>query len=164
MSDTSTMSTTTPTPEVNGGAKLFTQQDLDRIITDRLNRERQRLADNNEYKALYEAAKQELESLKSENLHRQKADVYRALLRQANINEKRMDTIIKASREAIDALELDERGAAIGADKLVKDIQAEWADFVLITETYGAQISHPPYSPYYSGEGDKIADAFKPKI
>lgn len=164
MSDTSTMSTTTPTPEANGGERLFSQSEVNKIVSDRLARERDRLTDNSEYKAKYESVLAELNDLKAANLHRQKADVYRALLRQANINEKRMDTIIKASREAIDALELDERGAAIGAEKLVKDIQAEWSDFVLITETYGAQISHPPYSPYYSGEGDKIADAFKPKI
>lgn len=159
-----TQQTTTPTSPTTNGEKLFTQQDLDRIIGERLSRLRDQLTDGNEYKAKYEAVKQELENMKAANLHRQKADVYRGLLEKANINPKRFPVVLRASGAEIDALELDEDGAAVGADKLIKDIQTEWADFVLITETYGAQISHPPYSPYYSGEGDKIADAFKPKI
>ena len=160
-----TQQQTTPTPEEIGGAgRMFSQKEVNDIVAARLARERERLADSDEYRAKYESVLAELYDLKAANLHRTKADAYRALLKKANISEKRIDTVIKASTAAIDALELDENGAAVGADKLVESIKEEWADFVVYTTTQGAQISRPPWSPYYSGGEDRVADAFKPKI
>lgn len=58
---------TTPTPEENGGqgGKMFTQDEVNRIVSDRLARERAKTGDDGDYKAKYEAVLQELESMKA---------------------------------------------------------------------------------------------------
>jgi len=167
MSDINTNQNTqqqdTQTPAETGGAgRMFTQDEVNKIVSDRLARERERLSDGNEYKAQYEAVKQELEGMKAAQAHQQREAAYRDLLAKANISEKRVATVMRASAAEIDALELDESGAVVGADKLVKDIQTEWADFVVHTVIKGAPTINPPVN--YDGSGDKIADAFKPKI
>ncbi len=151
----------TPTPEEAGG-RMFTQDEVNKIVSDRLARERERLAGGSEYKAQYEAIKKELEGMKAEQLHQKKEAAYRDLLAKANILDKRIATVIKASAAEIDALELDESGKAVGADKLVEAIKTEWADFVVHTVVKGVDTPHPPVN--YGGSGDRIADAFKPKI
>lgn len=156
---------TNSTPEAEGGQngeKLFTQDQVNAIVQERLAREREKLADGGGYKAKYEAAQKELEGIKAAQLHKAKEDAYRALLEKASISERRIATVLKASAAEIDALELDESGAAVGADKLVKSIKEEWSDFVVTTVTTGAVVAHPPVN--YGGGDDPIADAFKPKI
>lgn len=155
-----TQQTTTPTPEETGG-RLFTQDEVNRIVSDRLARERERLTDNSEYKAKYEAVKAELEGMKTAQLHQKKEAAYRDLLAKANISAKRVATVMRVSAAEIDALELDESGKAVGADKLVKAIKSEWADFVETVEIKGADTPHPPIFAMTSP--DEIADAFKPK-
>jgi len=152
---------TTPTPEETGG-RMFTQEEVNKIVSDRLAREREKLAGGSEYKAQYEAVKKELEGMKAAQLHQRKEAVYCDLLTKANITEKRIATVIKASAAEIDALELDESGTAVDADKLVEAIKEEWADFVVHTVTIGANTPNPPVN--YGGGYDRIADAFKPKI
>lgn len=44
----------------------------------------------------------------------------------------------------VDSVELDDKGAIKGADKLTESIKSEWADFITTTETRGAQTSNPP--------------------
>lgn len=146
-----------------GGEHTFTQAEVDAIVS----REKAKAAakalkesSNEDYKAQYEAVKKELEDMKVAQLHQQKEAVYRDLLEKANIHEKRIATVMKASTAEIDALELDENGKAVGADKLVETIKTEWADFVIVTR--GANVPHPPMNT--GGGVDKIADAFKPKI
>lgn len=157
-----TQQTTTQTPEGTGG-KMFTQDEVNKIVSDRLAREREKLADGSEYKAKYEAVQKELEGMKAAQLHQQKEAAYRDLLARASISEKRIAAVMKASASEIDAVELDESGKAVGADKLVESIKTEWADFVETVEIKGADTPHPPIFSMTRPD-DKIADAFKPKI
>lgn len=169
-----TMMNTNSTPEETGGQngeKLFTQAQVNAIVQDRLAREREKLADGSEYRAKYEEAIKELESIKAAQVRQVKENAYRAIARLAldpektgYLKESRLNMVLKASSAEIDALELDEHGAAVGADKLIEHIKEEWADFVVYTTTQGAQISRPPWPPYYNGGEDRVADAFKPKI
>ena len=151
------------TPEGAGGEKLFTQSQVNAIVSDRLAREREKLADGSEYKAKYEAVQKELEGMKAAQLHQQKEAAYRDLLARASISEKRIAAVMKASASEVDAVELDESGKAVGADKLVEAIKTEWADFVETVEIKGADTPHPPIFSMTCPD-DKIADAFKPKI
>ncbi len=151
------------TPEGAGGEKLFTQSQVNAIVSDRLAREREKLADGSEYKAKYEAVQKELEGMKAAQLHQQKEAAYRDLLARASISEKRIAAVMKASASEVDAVELDESGKAVGADKLVEAIKTEWADFVETVEIKGADTPHPPIFSMTRPD-DKIADAFKPKI
>lgn len=156
-----TQQTTTQTPEGTGG-KMFTQDEVNKIVSDRLAREREKLADGSEYKAKYEAVQRELEGMKAAQLHQQKEAAYRDLLARASISEKRIAAVMKASASEIDAVELDESGKAVGADKLVEAIKTEWADFVETVEIKGADTPNPPFCSMT--RLDKIADAFKLKI
>lgn len=158
--NTNQQQTTDATPAGTGG-RMFTQDEVNRIVSDRLAREREKLADENTYKAKYEAIKTELEGMKAAQLHQQKEAVYRDLLARASISEKRVATVLRCSD--IDALELDESGKAVGADKLVEAIKSEWADFVETVEIKGADTPNPPMFAMTRPD-DKIADAFKPKI
>lgn len=148
----------TPAETGDQGEKLFTQADLDRIIGERL--ARAKCGTDNDYKALYEAAKSELESMKAAQLHQHKEDAYRALLAEAGIREKWWNTVMRASKDEIDALELDTNGKAVGSGKLVESIKTDWADFIPVTHTEGAPVAHPPVNT--GGSSDPLADAFKP--
>lgn len=162
MNDNIQQQQTTITPEETGGEKLFTQAQVNAIISERLAREREKLSESNEYKTKYETVQKELDEMKAAQLHQQKKNAYRDLLVKANIAEKRVATILKASTDEIDALELDENGKAVDADKLVETIRKEWEDFVVTTVTIGAPVAHPPC--YHSSSNHRLADAFKPKI
>lgn len=149
------------TPEETGGEKLFTQSQVNAIVSDRLAREREKLADSSEYKAQYEAVKKELESIKLAQTHQKKENAYRELLAKAGVTAKRVATVLKVSAAEIDALELDENGKVADADKLVEAIKTEWADFIETIEVQGAET---PFPPMNTSSYDGIADAFKPKI
>lgn len=98
------------------------------------------------WKVKYEAIKEEFEGYKSEQTkkesHAAKEKAYRALLQEAGVSEKRLESVLKVSD--VDSVELDEKGAIKGADKLSESIKSEWADFITTTETRGANTSTPP--------------------
>ena len=101
---------------------------------------------NDPYKVKYEAIKEEFESYKSditaEKNKAKKETVYRNLLKEAGVSEKRIDSIIKVTD--VDALELDDEGKAKKADEITKSIKEEWADFIVTEEKKGANVSNPP--------------------
>ena len=98
------------------------------------------------WKVKYEAIKEEFEGYKTEQTkkesHAAKEKAYRALLQEAGVSEKRLDSVLKVSD--VDSVELDEKGTIKGADKLTESIKSEWADFITTTETKGANTSNPP--------------------
>ena len=98
------------------------------------------------YKVKYEALKEEYEGYKTEQTkkesHAAKEKAYRALLQEAGVSEKRLESVLRVSD--VDSVELDDKGAIKGADKLTESIKSEWADFITTTETRGAQTSNPP--------------------
>ena len=113
------------------------------------------------WKVKYEAIKEEFEGYKTEQTkkesHAAKEKAYRALLQEAGVSEKRLESVLKVSD--VDGVELDEKGAIKGADKLAESIKSEWADFITTTETRGAQTSNPPANNH-SGAMTK-ADIYK---
>ena len=161
--------TTNATATENAG-RLFTQDEVNRIVSERLARERAKTesspADDETYKAKYESVLAELNGLKVAQLRQKKTDVYRDLLTRANINEKRFPIVLRASGAEIDALELDDNGAVVDADKIVKAIQEEWADFVVHETVRGAEVYNPPFNVAnrLPDKDKEIADIFKPKI
>lgn len=150
---------TTPTPEETGG-RMFSQEQVNEIIRERLARQREQLADGSEYKEKYENVLRELEGIRAAQTHQQKENAYRALLVEAKISEKRILTVMRASREEIESLELDEAGKIVGADKLMGTIKTDWADFVVTTEAIGADVPMPPRN--CGGDDGRLREAFKP--
>ena len=98
------------------------------------------------YKVKYEALKEDFEQYKSEQaqkeIHTKKETVYRNLLQEVGISDKRINAVLKVSD--VDAIELDDEGNAVGADVLKQSIGEEWADFIVTTETVGAKTATPP--------------------
>lgn len=98
------------------------------------------------YKVKYETIKEEFEEYKQEQekkeAHAAKEKAYRQLLKDAGISEKRLESVLKVSD--MDSVELDDKGMIKDIDKLREHIKNEWADFIVTTETRGADTAHPP--------------------
>ena len=98
------------------------------------------------WKTKYDALKEELEAYKKDittkETKAQRSNLYKELLKEAGVSEKRLDTILKVSD--IDALEIGEDGKFKDSNNLIENIKKEWADFIGTTETHGASTSTPP--------------------
>lgn len=112
--------------------------------------------DSKEYKDL----KKEFEDYKGEQTKKEsraaKEKAYRELLKAAGISEKRIDAVLKVSD--VDGVELDDKGAIKGADKLTESVKSEWSDFIVTTTTKGADTPHPPAN---TGGSMTKADIYK---
>jgi len=98
------------------------------------------------YKVKYEAIKKEFENFKADQAKREsraaKESAYRAILKKAGISEKLLESVLRVSD--VDSVELDEKGQIKGASDLLKNVKNEWADFIVTTETHGADTPNPP--------------------
>lgn len=98
------------------------------------------------WKVKYEAAKQDLATFKAEqtkkDTHAAKETAYRALLKEARVSEKRIESVLKVSD--VDGVELTDKGEIADAKDRLKSIKEEWADFIETTEVQGAQTPTPP--------------------
>lgn len=101
---------------------------------------------NNPYKAQYEELKAEYDKYKADVTAKEtkakKESAYKALLKEAGVSEKRIDSILKVT--AIDQLEIDNEGKIKEAEEQLKHIKEEWADFIPTQTQQGAQTSTPP--------------------
>lgn len=98
------------------------------------------------WKTKYEALKEDFDTYKKDVSAKEtkatRENAYRALLKEAGVSEKRIDKVLKVSD--IDDLEIGEDGKFKDADKLIKDIKEEWSDFIVSSETKGANVTTPP--------------------
>ena len=69
-------------------------------------------------------------------------NAYRALLKDAGVSEKRLDTVLKVSD--LSAVKLDKDGNIEGADVLTETIKKDWSDFITTLGTEGAKTATPP--------------------
>lgn len=103
-----------------------------------------------DWKAEHDKVKKELDDYRAEQqgkeLSAKKRAAYKALLEKGNIDPKRIETVLKADRDKIEALELDDKGEAKDADKLTEAIKADWSDFVTTTVRKGVNNAKPPKS------------------
>lgn len=98
------------------------------------------------WKTKYEGIKSEFEQYKKDQSAKEtrgeKEKVARALMKEVGISDKRIDSVLKVYD--VDRIELDEKGEAKNADKLKDALKSDWSDFIVTTETKGAQTSNPP--------------------
>ena len=71
-----------------------------------------------------------------------KQTAYRALLKAAGVSDNRLDAVLKVTD--LSKLELSKDGTIKDADKLTDEVKTEWADFIVQTQTQGANTSNPP--------------------
>lgn len=97
------------------------------------------------FKAKYDEEHQAFEAFKAEveqgKAKAEKVNLYRGLLKDAGVDERRFDAIVKLAD--IDALTVED-GALKDAEKLTEGIKAEWGDFIVQKQTKGAGVSTPP--------------------
>ena len=151
---------TTPTPEAEGG-RLFTQDEVNRIVSDRLAREREKQTQQTALDEREKALREREQALEAKEARAAKKAVVRAYYEQKGIVGKALDIAMKGSDAEIDALELDGGGVKdYGAiDALIGGL---FAGLVSTTTTIGANTPTPPVNT--GGGPDRLADAFKPKI
>ena len=100
------------------------------------------------YKAKYEAEKAAHDALKADiaakETKKAKTDAYRELLKGANIDEKRIATILRAEAPTIDKIELDADGKIKNAEQYTESIKSDWADFIVTKSAKGTNTATPP--------------------
>ena len=93
------------------------------------------------YKEKYEKEHKAFEDYKktqdAEALQRKKKSAYKEILKEAGIQDKRIDAVLKVSGDVINKIELDDDGKVKGADELTKAAASEWPEFIAKEETHG---------------------------
>ena len=93
------------------------------------------------YKEKYEQEHKAFEDYKktqdAEALQRKKKSAYREILKEAGIQDKRIDAVLKVSGDVINKIELDDDGKVKDADELTKAAASEWPEFIAKEETRG---------------------------
>lgn len=106
-----------------------------------------------DWKGKYEQVKKEFDEFKTatenKEVRAKKSDALRALLKEAGISEKRLDSVLKVSD--IDGIELDESGKIKDAKDRKESIKTEWADFIQTEQKKGAETNTPP-----TGQGNAL--------
>ena len=102
--------------------------------------------DGEDWKGKYDAEKAAHDKTKSDYEAKETAakvkGAYRAMLKEAGVAEKYLDTVLKATD--LSGMKLDKDGKLEGSDDLEKSAKTEWADFIQTTTTKGASIATPP--------------------
>ena len=68
--------------------------------------------------------------------------LYRTLLKEAKVDEKRIDSILKVTE--FSTMKVDKDGKLEGADKLSEAIKNDWKDFIVTVQKNGAGVETPP--------------------
>lgn len=116
------------------------------------------------YKEKYEKEHKAFEDYKktqdAEALQRKKKSAYKEILKEAGIQDKRIDAVLKVSGDVINNIELDDDGKVKDADELTKAAAKEWPEFIAKEETRGTDTqSHEGAT----GSGVSKADIMKIK-
>ena len=97
---------------------------------------------SDELKALQEEYTKYRADVNAKASQAQKEKIFRALLAEAGISDKRFDSIIKVSD--LSNMEIDEDGKAKDSQSIVEGIKSEWADFIVTEGKQGAKTATPP--------------------
>lgn len=135
----------------NGGqGKTFTQEDVNRIVSERLARERE--------KAIQQPTEKGISEREAALIEREKAiqakenrEQCRAYLKEKNISYKRFDLFL-------DNLNTDD------IESFKKTVDVFGTPYVVTVTTHGAEVAHPPKNMYRSAGADDLSSIFKPKI
>lgn len=99
-----------------------------------------------DWKAKYESERKAFADYKTDVANKETLGkvktAYRQLLKDNNIGEKHIDSIMKVTD--FGSMKLGEDGKLTDADKLNESIKSDWSGFVTSTETKGANVDTPP--------------------
>jgi len=112
------------------------------------------VADGGNWEKKYNDKNTELENFKAEVQKEKdtatKKSLYRGLLKELKVDEKRFDTILKVTD--LDKLKVTKDGTLDKLDELKASVKNEWADFIVTDKTEGGKVETPPAS---NGSGAK---------
>ena len=121
--------------------------EIDALKADKQNAE-DKATSAEKWKTKYDALKDDFDAYKKDITAKEseaaRSNAYKALLKEAGVSEKRLETVLKAEKPNISGLEMGEDGKFKDSDKILEGIKTEWADFITTTETKGAKTSTPP--------------------
>ena len=161
MDDNTQHQTNTSTPEGTGG-KMFTQNEVNKIVSDRLARERERLTQQTTLDEREKALREREQAFEAKEARAAKEAAVRAHYTDKGIIGKALEIAMKGSSTEIDALELD--GGKVKDFATIDGlIGGLFSGLVRTTTTTGANTANPPVFGNRPA-GDMLADAFKPKI
>lgn len=140
---------TNVTPADNGGqgGKMFTQEEVNRIVSDRLNREREKLTQQPKEDEREKALREREQALAARE-SKAKCQDY---LAEINMSKKYQQDFL----EALDTTDFDKFKAAV--DRLGKN-------FIVTEVVTGANVAHPNITNDSASGDSLISAAFKPKI
>lgn len=102
-------------------------------------------APGDDYKEKYENEHNAFEAFKAEvesdKVKAEKATAYRSLLREAGVDEKRIESVMRVAD--LDKVNLKD-GQVEDHDKAIEGIKSEWSDFIPQTHTKPATVQTPP--------------------
>lgn len=96
-----------------------------------------------EYKALKKQFEDYKADVEAKAAGEAKESAYRALLSEAGVDPKRIDTIIRAEKSGFGEMDIKD-GKFVKADELLSNIKANWADFIQTTVKTGVSVATPP--------------------
>lgn len=99
-------------------------------------------------KSAFEAFKKDIDA---KNSLAAVKDAYKALLKSARVDDKRLDTIMKVTDFA--SLKLNKEGKFDNEKDLAEAIKTEWADFIVTKSERGEHVDTPPAT----GSGTKLS-------
>jgi len=150
------------TNTVNG---LKEARDLYKADAEKLTEVQKQLDDlkansGDDWKDKYNTLKKTFDDFKTESANHEKAEkvkaAYTQLLKDANVDGKRIDAILKITD--LKDMSLDENGKLVDADKLTANIKTEWSAFIQTTGVKGASVETPPEN--HSGTTMTRADVY----
>lgn len=114
------------------------------------------------YKAKYDAEKKAFEDYKA-NIAAEKAEAdkrakYRELIKEAGVDEKRIDAVLKISD--LSGVTVKD-GAIENAKKLVEGIKADFKEFIPVVTTEGASVAKPPTGDGGTAAPKNLRDALR---
>ena len=113
-----------------------------------------------DWKEKYNTLKKTFDDFKTESANHAKAEkikaAYAQLLKDANVDSKRIDAILKITD--MSGMTLDESGKLVDADKLSASIKSEWSAFIQTTGVKGSSVETPPEN--HSGTTMTRADVY----
>lgn len=99
-----------------------------------------------DWKNKYETLKKTFDDYKAEAVNRENTEkvksAYTQLLKDANVDSKRIDAILKITD--LSGEKLDDSGKLVNAEKLVETIKADWSAFIQTSGTKGTNVETPP--------------------
>lgn len=102
-----------------------------------------KVTDTEEYKALKKQFEDYKADVEAKAAGEAKETAYRALLTEAGVDPKRIDTIVRAEKSGFGEMEIKD-GKFVKANDLLSSIKANWSDFIQTTTTTGVSVATPP--------------------